>query len=69
MTARDYTVNFLLKLMSKDLEYAHHAAAELGIDLTTAANARALFENAVTSGYGEQDMSSVVESLRASAQK
>jgi 3-hydroxyisobutyrate dehydrogenase len=57
----------LIKLMSKDLEYSHTAAAELGIDLTTAANARALFEKSVASGYGEQDMSSVVEPLRVSS--
>ncbi len=64
MSARDYTVNFLLKLMAKDLEYAHAAAAESGIDLTTAANASALFERAINSGYADQDMSSVVEPLR-----
>ncbi len=65
MTSRDYTVNFLLKLMSKDLQYAHAAAGESGVDLKTAATARALFESAVSSGFGEQDMSSVVEPLRA----
>ena len=64
MTAHDYTVNFLLKLMSKDLQYAHDAAAEAGIDLTTAANARALFEQAVAKGHAEQDMSAVIEPLR-----
>ena len=64
MTAHDYTVNFLLKLMSKDLQYAHDAAAEAGVDLTTAANARALFEQAVAKGHAEQDMSAVIEPLR-----
>ena len=65
MTSRDYTVNFLLKLMAKDLQYAHAAAIESGVELTTAANARLLFEQAISAGYGEQDMSSVVEPLRA----
>lgn len=69
MANRDYTVNFLLKLMSKDLQYAHDAAAENGVRLTTAANARALFEQASALGYGDQDMSSVVEPLRAQAQE
>jgi 3-hydroxyisobutyrate dehydrogenase len=69
MVNRDYTVNFLLKLMSKDLQYAHDAAAENGVQLTTAANARALFEQAAALGYGDQDMSSVVEPLRAQAQE
>jgi 3-hydroxyisobutyrate dehydrogenase len=64
MTARDYTVNFLLKLMAKDLDYAYAAAAESGVDLTTAANASALFERAIAAGYSEEDMSSVVEPLR-----
>lgn len=65
MTARDYTVNFLLKLMAKDLQYAHDAAEEAGIDLTTASNARALFQQAIDQGHGEQDMSAVIEPLRA----
>jgi 3-hydroxyisobutyrate dehydrogenase len=64
MTSRDYTVNFLLKLMSKDLQYAHDAAAEAGVELTTAANARALFEQAMAQGHAEQDMASVIEPLR-----
>jgi 3-hydroxyisobutyrate dehydrogenase len=65
MASRDYTVNFLLKLMSKDLRYAGEAAAESGVELTTAANARRLFEQAVALGYGDKDMSAVVEQLRA----
>jgi 3-hydroxyisobutyrate dehydrogenase len=69
MASRDYTVNFLLKLMAKDLEYAGEAAAESGVDLTTAANARRLFEQAVALGYGDKDMSAVVEPLRAAGAK
>jgi 3-hydroxyisobutyrate dehydrogenase len=64
MVNRDYTVNFLLNLMSKDLHYAHNAAAEFGVDLTTAANARALFERASRAGYADQDMSAIVEVTR-----
>src|SRR6185312_4208802 len=64
MTSRDYTVNFLLRLMSKDLQYAHAAAAGSGVELTTADNARELFERAAAKGFAEQDMSSVVELLR-----
>jgi 3-hydroxyisobutyrate dehydrogenase len=65
MTSRDYSVNFHLKLMSKDLQYAGEAAAESGVELTTAANARGLFERAVAQGYGDTDMSAVIEPLRA----
>jgi 3-hydroxyisobutyrate dehydrogenase len=69
MTSRDYAVNFHLKLMSKDLQYAGEAAAESGVELTTAANARRLFERAIAQGYGEKDMSAVVEPLRGAAKK
>ncbi len=64
MTSQNYTVNFLLKLMCKDLLYAQNAAAETGVDLTTAANARALFEQAIQQGHAEQDMSAVIEPIR-----
>ncbi len=65
MASRDYTVNFLLKLMSKDVQYAHATAAKSGVELRTAAAARSLFEIAAAEGHAEQDMSSVVEPLRA----
>jgi 3-hydroxyisobutyrate dehydrogenase len=64
MTSRDYAVNFHLKLMSKDLLYAGEAAAAAGVTLTTAANARILFERAVAGGLGDEDMAAVVEPLR-----
>jgi 3-hydroxyisobutyrate dehydrogenase len=50
--------------MSKDLQYAGEAAAESGVELTTAANARSLFEEAAAEGYGDKDMSAVVELMR-----
>ena len=64
MTSEDYTVNFLLRLLSKDLAYAHTAAEQSGIELTTAASAQKLFDRAAAAGYGEKDMSAVVEVLR-----
>jgi 3-hydroxyisobutyrate dehydrogenase len=65
MANHDYTVNFLLKLMSKDLQYAHDAAAQNGVELTTAANALALFEKATARGFADQDMSAVAEVPRS----
>ena len=65
MVHKDYTVNFLLKLMAKDLLYAHDEAARSGVELKTAEVARSLFESADAQGYGDKDMSSVVELLRA----
>jgi 3-hydroxyisobutyrate dehydrogenase len=64
MTSGENTVNFLLKLMSKDLAYAHAAAEQSGVELTTATNARELFERAAAAGYADRDMSAVVEVLR-----
>jgi 3-hydroxyisobutyrate dehydrogenase len=65
MTARTYEVNFLLRLMEKDLRYAQHAAAAKEIELTTAACSRTLFEQAEAEGYGERDMAAIVEVLRS----
>jgi 3-hydroxyisobutyrate dehydrogenase len=65
MIGHDFTVNFLLKLMAKDLQYAGVAARKVGVDLTTAANALVLFEQASRRGYAEADMSAVIEPLRA----
>ena len=65
MANQNYEVNFLLKLMKKDLLYAQTEAATCNVDLRTAEAARRLFEEAVAKGFGERDMASVVESLRA----
>jgi 3-hydroxyisobutyrate dehydrogenase len=64
MVSRDYTVNFLLRLLSKDMLYAAREAAASNVDLKTAEASRALMETAIADGYGEQDMSSLVEPLR-----
>ncbi|HEX3730029.1 MAG TPA: NAD-binding protein, partial [Opitutaceae bacterium] len=64
MTARDYTPNFLLKLMAKDLRYAQREAANNRLNLKTAAAALGLFEQALDAGHGERDMAAVVEPLR-----
>jgi 3-hydroxyisobutyrate dehydrogenase len=64
MTRRTYEVNFLLRLMGKDLRYAQAAASHEGISLTTAQSAGKLFELAHLNGHGEQDMAAVVEIFR-----
>jgi 3-hydroxyisobutyrate dehydrogenase len=64
MVNHDYTVNFLLRLMTKDLQYAQTAAASCDVDLKTAEVARGLFEAAIAKGFGEEDMASVIEPLR-----
>ncbi len=65
MTRRNYEVNFLLRLIEKDLRYAHAAAAELGIELTMSSPAEEMFRIAREKGFGEQDMSAVVEPVRS----
>lgn len=65
MAERDYTPNFALQWMMKDLHYAGVEADRVGVQLTTAAAAEKVFQNAVSAGYGADDMSAVVEPLRA----
>jgi len=64
MTARDYTPNFHLSLMAKDLAYAERAGERHGVRLTSAATARAAFERAAEAGLGDRDFSAVIEPLR-----
>jgi 3-hydroxyisobutyrate dehydrogenase len=64
MTSENYAVNFVLRLMAKDLRYAESEAASCDVELTTAQAARSLFEAAVAKGYGDKDMSAVIEPLR-----
>jgi 3-hydroxyisobutyrate dehydrogenase len=66
MTQRTYDVNFLLRLMAKDLRYAHAAAAQLGVNLSTSSPAEELFRKAQDRGDGEKDVSAVVEVVRNS---
>ncbi len=65
MAASAYDVNFLLSLMRKDLSYAGADAETLGIELLTAKTAEARFLEALAAGYGDKDMSAVIEPLRA----
>jgi 3-hydroxyisobutyrate dehydrogenase len=64
MVTHDYSVNFLLRLMTKDLLYAQTEATRCNVDLKTAEVARSLFETAIAQGFGDDDMSSVIEPLR-----
>jgi 3-hydroxyisobutyrate dehydrogenase len=66
MANSSYDVNFLLSLMRKDLRYAGLDAATLGLDLETAKAAESRFASAIDAGYGDKDMSAVIEPLRAS---
>lgn len=64
MTTPDYTPNFLLRLMAKDLSYALVEGGKLSIHLKTANAALDLFKQGIASGHGEQDISAIVEQFR-----
>jgi 3-hydroxyisobutyrate dehydrogenase len=64
MTAQDYTPNFLLSLMTKDLNYAIQEASRHSIRLETVAAALEAFQRALAAGNGARDFSAVVEPLR-----
>jgi 3-hydroxyisobutyrate dehydrogenase len=63
MAADDFTPNFPLKLMTKDIGYAIQEAARCGLTLQTAAPALEVFRHAVNQGLGDQDFSAVLKSL------
>jgi 3-hydroxyisobutyrate dehydrogenase len=64
MMRNDFTPNFALRLMMKDLTYAAAEGARNGVQLRTAEAARQVFETAVEAGFGEDDMSAVVRPFR-----
>jgi 3-hydroxyisobutyrate dehydrogenase len=69
MTIPDYTPNFLLRLMAKDLGYAVEEGGKVSVNLATADSALSLFKKAMASGHGDQDMSAIVEQFRKSQSK
>jgi 3-hydroxyisobutyrate dehydrogenase len=68
MTARDYTPNFMLRLMAKDLTYAMAEARGHELELMTARTAWEAMKRAMDAGHGSQDLSSVIEMLRPAPQ-
>lgn len=64
MTAADFTPNFLLRLMAKDLGYAIQEADKMSLNLATAKAALGKFQYAAAGGYGDKDIAAIVEPLR-----
>jgi 3-hydroxyisobutyrate dehydrogenase len=64
MTASDFTPNFVLKLMTKDLTYAIEEAKSHSMSLATATAAVDVMRNAIAAGLGDKDFSAVIELLR-----
>jgi len=64
MAARDYTPNFLLKLMAKDLGYALKEGEQYSVPMKTADCALEIFQRAIANGDGDKDFSAVIETIR-----
>jgi 3-hydroxyisobutyrate dehydrogenase len=62
IATHDFTPNFALHWMAKDLAYALENATDKGIRLQTAAAALAVFQQAIAEGHGEEDFSAVSQS-------
>jgi len=66
ITAPDFTPNFPLRLMAKDLGYAAQEGGKLSVELLTARGALADFQRAITDGHGDEDMAAVIRPFRKS---
>jgi len=64
MTVPDFTPNFLLRWMAKDLGYAIEEGGKLSVNLGTAAAALKEFQQAIAAGHADKDMAAVVEPYR-----
>lgn len=63
LAANDFSPNFPLKLMTKDIGYAIKEAERFGVPLRTAIPAAEVFKQALEKGLGEQDFSAVVKGV------
>lgn len=65
MVGGDATINFLLRLMNKDMTYAKAEGEALGVDMQTATAALTQISRAVDNGFGDHDISGLYEALKA----
>jgi 3-hydroxyisobutyrate dehydrogenase len=64
MTAPDFTPNFMLRLMAKDIGYAIQEGGKLSVELVTAKAALEDFQKAIAAGLGDKDIAAIVEPFR-----
>jgi 3-hydroxyisobutyrate dehydrogenase len=64
--AGDFTPNFVLRLMAKDLTYSIEEGSRNNVNLQTAASALADFQRAIAAGYGDRDFSAIIEAMQRS---
>ena len=62
INAGDYSPNFRLSLMAKDLAYSLKEGGRHGLSLAMVAAALKVFKQAETAGHGERDFAAIVES-------
>ena len=61
--ARNFTTNFSVKWMDKDICLMLESGRELGVPLVLTGLTRQLFQIAIASGHGEEDMCSTIKVL------
>lgn len=64
IAGRDYTTEFALRWMHKDLSYALDEAMQHNLPLPTVAAAREVYQLAIAQGHGDADFAAVAEALR-----
>ena len=62
IAADDFTPNFALRWMAKDISYALDCATRNGVALQTASAALSVFQRAIAEGLGDEDFSAVAKS-------
>ena len=67
ITAEDFSPNFYLHLLAKDLGYAIAEGESRGVPMATAATALGILQNSIARGDGDKDMAAVVEQFRSVA--
>lgn len=60
---RDFTTNFSVKWMHKDVGLMLDSGAELGVPLPLTGLTRQMFQAAISKGYGEEDICSTIKVL------
>jgi 3-hydroxyisobutyrate dehydrogenase len=63
--SEDFSPNFYLHLLAKDLGYAIAEGEGRGVPMATAATALGILQSSIARGDGDKDMAAVVEQFRA----
>ncbi len=61
IAANDFTPNFALRWMAKDLAYALNGASGKGVSLPIATAAQTVFQQAIAQGHADEDFSAVTK--------